>query len=246
MFDLSLFANWGFVLASIVVFLGSMLQAVTGFGFAMFAAPLLAAISPELVPGPVLLLTLIFTMGVIRREWKNVDWPGVGWILTGRLPLTLVAVLVMGYISRDATTIIFALFVLAGVALSLTRLRVEPSAPALVITGGLAGFFGTVTSIGAPPLALIYQHQKSSTVRGTLAVNIVVGCAFSLVMLFLFDSIGTTDLIQASALVPASMIGLLCSSLIVNKVNDQILRRLLLGIVAVAAVFVLLRTTFAA
>lgn len=242
MFDLSQFANWGFVLASIVVFAGSMLQAVTGFGFAMFAAPLLAAISPELVPGPVLLLTLIFTMGVIWREWKNVDWPGVGWILLGRLPSTLLAVLVMGYISRETTTVVFAIFVLSGVAISLTPVRIAPSAPALVITGGLAGFFGTITSIGAPPLALIYQHQKGSTVRGTLAVNIVVGCAFSLAMLVAFGNLGRKDLVEASALVPASMIGLFASSLIVTRVNDAILRRLLLAIVALAALFVLWRS----
>lgn len=245
MLETVLLGHGAFIIASIVVFIGSMLQAVTGFGFAMFAAPLLAAISPELVPGPVLLLTLIFTMGVIRREWKNVDWSGLCWILVGRLPFTLVAVLVMGSISRDATTVVFALFVLSGVALSLTPLRIAPSAPALVITGGLAGFFGTVTSIGAPPLALIYQHQKSSTVRGTLAVNIVVGCAFSLVMLLAFGNIGKRDLVEASALVPASMIGLFCSSLIVTRINDALLRRLLLAIVAAAAIFVLWRTLFA-
>ncbi|SFA82725.1 hypothetical protein SAMN03159496_00607 [Rhizobium sp. NFR07] len=242
MIDLSHFATWAFVLASVVVFAGSMLQAVTGFGFAMFAAPLLAVISPELVPGPVLLLTLIFTMGVIRREWENVDWPGVGWILLGRLPFTLLAVLVMGYISKDTTTVVFAIFVLSGVVLSLTPVRIAPSAPALIITGGLAGFFGTITSIGAPPLALIYQHQKSSTVRGTLAVNIVVGCAFSLAMLVVFGNLSREDLLQASALVPASLIGLFASSLIVRRVNDAILRRLLLAIVASAAVFVLWRS----
>lgn len=242
MVDISLYLNWAFLFASVVVFAGSMLQAVTGFGFAMFAAPLLAAISPELVPGPVLLLTLIFTMGVIRREWRNVDWRGVGWILLGRLPFTLVAVLIMGSISRDTTSIVFALFVLVGVALRLTPLRIAPTAPALVITGGLAGFFGTVTSIGAPPLALIYQHQKSSTVRGTLAVNIVVGCAFSLLMLVAFGSLSSRDLIEASALVPASLVGLVCSSLVVTRVNDRILRRLLLAIVTIAATFVLWRT----
>jgi len=41
----------------------------------------------------------------------------------------------------------------------------------LLIAGGLSGFFGTLTSIGAPPLALVEQGEKGPTIRGTLSAT---------------------------------------------------------------------------
>ncbi len=57
-----------FLAAGAVVSLGALIQSVTGFGFAMFAAPLLALVSPALVPVPILILTIVFTLGTVWEE----------------------------------------------------------------------------------------------------------------------------------------------------------------------------------
>ena len=50
----------------------------------------------------------------------------------------------------------------------------------LLPAGLLSGFAGTATSIGGPPLALLYQHSDRPGVRTTLAVYFTTGAAISL------------------------------------------------------------------
>ena len=52
--------------------------------------------------------------------------------------------------------------VLLCVALSVISWRPQPTPPSLVTAGVASGSFGTATSIGGPPLAVLYQHHPPS------------------------------------------------------------------------------------
>jgi uncharacterized membrane protein YfcA len=228
-----------FSLSLAVVALGSFLQGSTGFGFAMFAAPLLAVIDPALVPGPILVLTLLLSIGVLTRDWNAIDWPGLFWILAGRLPATLLAGWFIGLISRDLLSVIFALFVLAGVVVSLWGEKITPTPGSLVVAGALSGFFGTLTSIGAPPLALVYQSEKGPRVRGTLSANIVIGVVISIIALSWGGRFSGWEVARTFALLPAGVAGIAVSHLANAKLDRDGLRPVLLGVTAMAAVIVL-------
>jgi uncharacterized protein len=228
-----------------VVAVGAFLQGTTGFGFAMFAAPLLAVIDPTLVPGPILVLTLLMTVGVLLHDWREIDWPGLAWILLGRLPATVAAGWAIGLMARDTLSVVFALFVLGGVAVSLGRWRIVPNPASLVIAGGLSGFFGTLTSIGAPPLALVYQGQPGPTIRGTLSANIVVGVLVSIVALAWGGRFGAADAQRTLLLLPAGVVGLLLSRRALARIDGAALRPVLLGVTALSALLVLVRACLA-
>ncbi|RZJ00256.1 MAG: sulfite exporter TauE/SafE family protein, partial [Haliea sp.] len=119
-FDLILIAGM------LVVGTGALLQSSTGFGFALFSAPLLALLDPHLVPGPILILTLALTLSTLVRDWRDIDWPGLWWICAGRLPATVLAGLTASMMPKSQLSIVFALFVLCGVAVSLTGRRFQP------------------------------------------------------------------------------------------------------------------------
>lgn len=234
----------GLLLAAVAVFGGAFVQSLTGFGFAMFAAPLLAVVTPHLVPIPILVLTLVFTAGLAWRERRNVDWRELGWILAGRMPMTLVAGAAVALLAPGAISILFALFVLAGVAVSLWGWKVAPTPLSLTLAGGLSGFFGTLTSIGAPPLALVYQNEPGPKIRGTLACNIVVGSLVSLLALGSVGAMGPAEISGTLALVPFGLAGLAVSRRCVPFVDAGRLRPLLLLISALAAGVLLVRELF--
>lgn len=234
-FDLTL------TLGMLIVGVGALLQSSTGFGFALFAAPLLALLDPHLVPGPILILTLFLTVGVLVRDWRHIDWPGLGWISAGRLPATLVAALTATMVPKTQLSVVFAVFVLCGVAVSLTGKRFRPNPTALVTAGGLAGFFGTLTSIGAPPLVLVYQHQPAPVIRSTLSANVVIGTIASIVALTVGGQIGVTELTRSAAFAPACIAGLMLSRYARPLLDGGYIRPILLLVSAGAAVGVLVR-----
>ena len=47
----------------------------------------------------------------------------------------------------------------------------------LVAAGLVSGVAGTATSIGGPPMAILYQHRPPRQIRTTLAVYFMVGAA---------------------------------------------------------------------
>ena len=228
-------------LGMLIVGVGALLQSSTGFGFALFAAPLLALLDPHLVPGPILILTLFLTIGVLVRDWRHIDWPGLGWISTGRLPATLIAALTATMVPKTQLSVVFAVFVLCGVGVSLTGKRFRPNPMALVTAGGLAGFFGTLTSIGAPPLVLVYQHQPAPVIRSTLSANVVIGTVASIVALTAGGQIGTAEVMRSAAFAPACIAGLVLSRHARRFLDGGYIRPILLTISAGAAIGVLVR-----
>ena len=49
---------------------------------------------------------------------------------------------------------------------------------------------GTISSVGGPPVALLYQDERGSEVRGTLSSIFAVGALFSLVVLAVVGEFG--------------------------------------------------------
>ena len=54
--------------------------------------------------------------------------------------------------------------VLIGIALSLSGLRIAIRPVSLIIAGIAAGLMGTITAVGAPPMAL-YQYEPAKRAR---------------------------------------------------------------------------------
>ena len=70
------------------------------------------------------------------------------------------------------------------------------------------GTMGTITSVGAPPLALVYQGRDPLASRATLAAFFALGCAVSLIGLFAAGIAGSRDLHLALAMAPPMVFGM--------------------------------------
>src|SRR5262249_61088139 len=97
--------------------------------------------------------------------------------------------------------------VVVGVALSVHTF-VVPLPPATLATAGfVAGITGTATSVGGPPIALLYQRGDPKVVRATMSVFFFVGVILSLSGLALSGSLGRTPSLLALAMAPGVVLG---------------------------------------
>jgi uncharacterized protein len=109
-------------------------------------------------------------------------------------------------------------------------------------TAGFAsGVMGTATSIGGPPMALLYQHHEGAVLRSTLAVAFAFGTALSIAGLLVGGVIHLWHVALAAALLPALVLGLALSRFVVGRVEGGWLRPSVLAFAAATAVLAIVR-----
>lgn len=201
----------GYLIAIGIVTIGTTIQGSLGFGLGLVAAPVLALIKDELIPGPLLLVGLAVTTSVFIREHGSVDWSGMKWALVGRVIGTVLGAVFVVVTSKDFLIVTMSLMLIAGVLMSSIGWRVAPNPSTLVTAGTLSGVMGTLTSVGGPPIALVYQHETAQKLRSTLAGFFLFGASFSLVSLAIGGGMGVHELRLGFVLLPGFFLGLVAS-----------------------------------
>jgi hypothetical protein len=230
-----------FVIATSAVFIGSALQGAVGFGFALVAAPVLFLVDPMWVPGPIIFSALVLTSLSAIRERDAIDYRGLCWGLAGRLPGTFAGAAFVSAISPEQLATPLGLLVLLAVAISVSTVRFEPGPRTLFGAGVLSGFMGTTSSIGGPPMALVYQHGPGDRLRATLGAYFVAGAVMSLAALAVVDRFGPTEAWLGAALVPGIVLGFIVSNRLKGLVDRGYTRPAVLAVAVAAGLGVIIR-----
>lgn len=218
---------------------GACLQGAIGFGLGLVAAPVLALVDPGLVPGPVLAAGIPLTAGVLVRDRRGLDLGAVRWALAGRLAGTLAAAAVVAVLPERPLAIVFALLVLLAVGLSAAGWSVRPTRRRLLGAGAASGFMGTATSIGGPPIALLYQRSSGPELRSVVGTVLAFGAVASVLSLAAVGEFGRDELEATLLLVPGVLAGYLASGPLGRWLDRAWLRPAVLVFAAVSAVVVL-------
>lgn len=237
------FANWPILLlGALAVFVGSLIQASTGLGLGMIAAPILLLIDPRLVPGPLLVLALVVSVLIAVREWRWIDCSGLSFALAGRIPGSVLAGLTISLIPLSTYSLLFGVMVLGAVMFSTTGWRVLPTRRNLLTAGFTSGYMGTLTSIGAPPLALVYQHGTASSIRATMAAYFVIGSAFSITVLASFDRFSAEQALASVVFIPPLIAGFWVSGHVVARMDSRRVRYAVLWVSGLSAVMLIIKS----
>lgn len=230
------------LVAGLVTVLGAAVQGAVGLGLGLVAAPVYALLDPTLVPATILLTTSVLPLLTSLRELDGVDWSGLGFALPGRVVGTVAGAWVVVTQPPAVTAVVVAVVVLGAVLLSVTRWDARPTPRALVVAGVVSGVSGTATSVGGPPVALLYARSPGPVVRSTMGVYFLVGNLVSVSVLAAAGAVGTRDLGRAVVLVPFVVGGFLLSGPLRRHVEGPGLRTAVLVLSAGSAVVLLLRT----
>jgi len=221
-----------------------MVQVSVGMGFGTIAAALMGALDPQLVPVPVIILGLVTASMGALRERQNVIAGELTRAALGRVIGVVAAVAVLAFLpDRKAFSLLFGVLVLAGISLNLSGRKLQFNHRNLYGMALLSGFMGTITSVGAPPMALVYHSRPAELIRPTLNAFFALGCMISLAGLWISDWIGLGDIMVAAVLLPAMFAGIYLARFVPLTRNSSI-GHILLGLAAIAAISLIMRSIF--
>ena len=228
-------------LVTVIVAIGACIQGSIGFGWAMVAAPFIVLIEPDFVPAPMILSGILLVILITWKERHSVDRNGAKWMAGGCIPGIAGASGVLLVLSKTGFEIAFSILVLLAVVLSAVGISVKLSNRNLFGAGLLSGFMGTISSIGGPPVALVYQHVTGSKLRGTLSAFFLICALLALIGLYVVDKLGMQELKLAPVLIPGLVIGFFFSRFTARLLDRYAIRPFVLIFSAAAAVAVLVR-----
>src|SRR3954447_22470192 len=180
-----------------------MLQAATGFGFSLVAAPLVfAALDAEPAVGLLLVLGLevnLLTLATEGRRPRPLTSSAVP-MLVAAAPGALLGVVVL----RALPEVALQVAVTVGVAGTLVARRVRSAHVPAVVAGFAAGALTTTTSTNGPPMLphLLGRGVPPEQVRDTLTVCFIGLAALGALALAMAGEPATPDWQLVVALIP--------------------------------------------
>lgn len=210
----------------------------------MFAAPVAVVFFPELVPGPLLALGGSVSLLAALRERQHIIPKVVATAVSGRAVGTIFAVLAMTQLSKNVLELLFGVFILIAVLLSISGLRIAPNRKNMGIAGVVSGIMGTLTSVGAPSLAIAMQNLVPANLRASLGATLFLGASFSLFSLGIAGLFTLREAILSAILWPFMLLGFSLSSKVRHAVSAIAVKRLLLGFCSISAIGLIFKSLF--
>jgi uncharacterized protein len=225
-------------LAAALVF-ASTVQAVTGFGFALLAMPLLSlAVGAK---DAVAVSSIVGALGstvLFARTRRDVRWPLVGPLLGGAvlgMPIGLAVLLTVDDDVLKAaiavTVLVFVVILQRGWSLEGAGRRVD------VVAGFVSGVLNTSVSTNGPPLVLTLHARNlpPEAFRGTISAVFACSAVVANVLLASAGRYTPTVLAYAALGPPALLVGSFLGARIGRHVPAQRFRSLVLGLLVLAA-----------
>ncbi len=228
-------------IALLVTILAATLQATIGFGFAVLSVPVLSLIDPRLAPVPQLLLIAPLSVSMAWRERSSLDLKGLWWVLLGRGIGAGLGVLLLKLASQFVLDLSIAAVVMVAV-MSLTLVKKIPrNSITELLAGTVSGAGALVSSIGGPPLALLYRDSGGGTLRSSLATIFIIGLFVTIGARVSGGLISHTDVVLAVFLLPAIGIGFYISRFLIGRIEGEPFRKAVLVVASVSAIGLMIR-----
>lgn len=212
------------LIAFTVITIGAFVQTAIGFGLAVIAAPILYFLNPYYVPAPITVCALVLSVLNVYSYRGQVSFSGLRNAVIGRVPGSLLGALLLLWIDKDWLALWIGASVLLAVAVSLTSLRWQPTPGRMMVAGFMSGFMGTSSSIGGPPMALLWQHQEVNLIRANLSAFFVISCMMSLIILAPVGHFGARQVLLSLPLLPATCLGFFIARRSMSKIPHKQLR----------------------
>lgn len=224
------------------VLVGATVQATVGLGVGLVAAPVTALLEPELMPGALLMVAVLLPCLTLVVDHHDIDWSGLGWALPARVPGTLVGLWVVTELSARQLGTVVGVVVLGAVGATWRAFRVPVNRATLSAAGFASGVTGTATSIGGPPIAIVYQHRPAREIRTTMAVYFLIGAAFSLAALLVTGDLTDEQAVASLELLPWLVAGTALGAVARRRVPAHVVRPAVLLVSAASALVLLVRS----
>ena len=219
-----------------IVLAAAFTQGLTGFGFALVAAPLLLFImDPRSVVVLNTIVPSLVCLLIVVQSRKQVKFKGMVPIAVASVFGVPLGAYVLLAISPDVLKLaIAALVVLFSIPLLLGQShRFRRERPLSLVIGFISGFLSSSTSLSGPPviLFLVNQGWEREVMRASLSAYFLFGSVVALGWLSLAGVVTGEMVLTSAILLPASALGFAIGALVLPRVNAELYRRIAIIIV---------------
>ncbi len=228
-----------FFLANLILILGSILQMATGVSMGMIVVPFLAMISYTLVPVPIIFASLPFLIMMVYKGRKHIDTQNMFQINIGMILGVFVAVYLLKNIHFDYLGILFGLFILLSVFISM-RVKSFKLSSSINYTGAfLAGLMGAMAAVGGQILALLFQNHPLESIKATLAFLYLMFSIVMLVVFYIFGEFSKEQMISSFYIMPGFIIGFFIAPIFTQYINPKYAKTMVLGMATLGALILI-------
>jgi len=231
-----------FFVSGVAVVLGALVQSGVGLGLGVVAAPVVTLLDPALMPGSMLVAGAILPVLILAREARHTDWPGVSWALAGRIAGTAAGIWLLTAVPVQALGILVGAAVLAVIAVGSLGRELPRNRWTLLGAGVVSGTTGTATSIGGPPVALLYQREHGPRVRATLSLFLFVGNSLAIAALAVAGRMPARDIGAGLIFLGCAVIGLAAAARFRRFLDAGRIRAALLATAATSAIILIVHS----
>ncbi|MER6000320.1 sulfite exporter TauE/SafE family protein [Nonomuraea sp. NPDC051941] len=224
--------------AAVIILIASTVHAVTGFGYALVATPLLAlAVDPHTAVVSTTMSALAMTITIAVRQRHHAEWK-VAMIAMAGIVLGLpIGLWVYGVTSERLLTALIGVGVLGCTVMVWRRVKVPGNVPVLVGVGLVSGALSTSTGTNGPPMVAAFQGMgyEPAKFRATLSAVFAGTSVFSLIGFAVAGQVNTQSLWIGLVGLPVVQLGWFAGNAIFSRIDPDRFRKVVLAALLVSA-----------
>jgi len=236
------------VILALIFLFASFVRAISGFGLALVATPLLVLVI-EVKRAVVLsvIMSGISSLFVLVFMWRYIDFKRIAFVCLGAAIGIPLGAYFLSILSSITIKLVLASLAIPLAILLMLRVpyRFTRDWLGCVIAGFLGGALSATTGVPGPPIVLFLLNQ------GLVKEKFVGTCAaiFLFIPLATFGAhaslslIDTEVLVQAVILIPALGVGTYIGEKVLSKLEPMLFKRIAAGIVVASATAILVNVT---
>ncbi|MEU6785336.1 sulfite exporter TauE/SafE family protein [Nonomuraea angiospora] len=231
--------------AAAIILIASTVHAVTGFGYALVATPLLAlAVDPHTAVVSTTMSALAMTITIAVRQRHHAEWKVAMVAMAGIVLGLPIGLWVYGVTSERVLTALIGVGVLGCTVMVWRRVKVPGSVPVLVGVGLVSGALSTSTGTNGPPMVAAFQGMgyEPAKFRATLSAVFAGTSVFSLIGFAVAGQVNTQSLWIGLVGLPVVQLGWFAGNAIFSRIDAERFRKVVLAALLVSAAVTLAST----
>ncbi len=229
----------------VIIFLASILQTSTGFGFSILATPFLLLLFQPMEAIQInLILSLVISCALIAKIRKDIDMGILKRFVLGSLPGLLLGIYIFLAMDINGLKLAVSLIILVLTVLLIGRWRLRQTKKRDLAIGGLSGAF--TTSIGMPGPPLLLYFSGTNTIKETLRATTLGYYLFiyfaSLIVQIIFAGTNQTVWLSSLWALPVVGIGLVAGQWWFKKMSPRFFQVLTYLLLIFTGIYLLLES----
>ncbi len=175
------------------------------------------------------------------RDKSHLQFNQIKWAMKGGLVGVILAGIILTIATKEQFELSFGILILIAVLISLLGIKPKVNKLTNTIAGFASGLMGTLTAVGGPPIALLYQHGDIKNIVANLTAFFLFLNAIAIVTLIAVGQITLETIVIVCLAAPGVVLGLYTSTKMQGVIQAHLARKWILALSAITAVIAIIR-----